>query len=165
MRNYKIPSRVAEPKELILRPIVNRLRNDHLRGPVFPDTLLAELSSKDRWTSGSRSVNHGPRTGTREYGNIAGMKTTIDLPDALYRRLKIRAAESGVTIRHLVVQGIERELGGATDKTPEALYEDGGQERHSYVDEQGWPVLKRSADDRTVITNEFVNRLREEEGV
>ncbi|MFW5843131.1 MAG: hypothetical protein ACOCW6_04345 [Spirochaetota bacterium] len=93
------------------------------------------------------------------------MKTTIDLPDALYRRLKIRAAESGVTIRHLVVQGIERELGGGSDSNTDVSYAEGDQERHSYVDERGWPVLKRRADDRTVITNEFVNRLREEEGV
>jgi hypothetical protein len=89
------------------------------------------------------------------------MKTTIDLPDALYRRLKIRAAESGVTIRHLVVQGVERELGGVTDQTTD----DSPQERHSYVDEQGWPVLKRPEDDSTVITNDLVNRLRKDEGV
>jgi len=93
------------------------------------------------------------------------MKTTIDLPDALYRRLKIRAAESGVTIRHLVVQGIEHELGGGTNTTTDVSYEERDEERHSYVDEQGWPVLKRDDDDPTVITNEFVNRLREEEGV
>ncbi len=93
------------------------------------------------------------------------MKTTIDLPDALYRRLKIRAAESGVTIRRLVVQGIERELGGGTDTTTHVSYEERDEERHSFVDEHGWPVLKRSVDDRTVITNELVNRLREEEGV
>lgn len=93
------------------------------------------------------------------------MKTTIDLPDALYRRLKIRAAESGVTIRHLLVQGIERELGGGTDTTPDVSHDERDEERHSYVDEQGWQVLKRDEEDRTVITNEFVNRLREEEGV
>lgn len=93
------------------------------------------------------------------------MKTTIDLPDALYRRLKIRAAESGVTIRHLVVQGIERELAGHVDLSRRDSRPESDVERHSYVDEQGWPVLKRRADDATVITDEFVDRLRDEEGV
>lgn len=63
--------------------------------------------------------------------------TEVDL------RLKIRAVESGVTIRHLVVQGIERELGGGTETATTVSYEERDPERHSYVDEEGWPVLKR----------------------
>ena len=93
------------------------------------------------------------------------MKTTIDLPDALYRRLKIRAAESGVTIRELVVNGVERELSGEPQLETEDSERRPEGERHSYVDEKGWPLLKRPAGERTVITNEFVNRLRQEEGV
>ncbi len=107
----------------------------------------------------------GPAPYIQEYGNIASMKTTIDVPDALYRRLKIRAAESGVTIRHLVVQGIERELEGEAIRLRSNSRGEPAVERHSYVDEKGWPVLKRRADDDTVITNEFVDRLRDEEGV
>lgn len=34
------------------------------------------------------------------------------MPDGLYRRLKIRAAESGVTLREIVLHGIERERAG-----------------------------------------------------
>jgi len=93
------------------------------------------------------------------------MKTTIDLPDVLYRRLKVRAAESGVTIRELVVHGIERELAGEEQESLGGQKQEEERERHSYVDEKGWPVLKRPADQRTVVSNEFVNRLREEEGV
>lgn len=37
-------------------------------------------------------------------------------------------------------------------------------ERHSYVDEHGWPVLKRESNEHTEITNAFVNRLREQAG-
>lgn len=92
------------------------------------------------------------------------MKTTIDLPDALYRRLKVRSAESGVTIRELVVHGIERELAGEPGREAAATARE-QQDRHSYIDEKGWPVLKRPAGRRKVVTNEFVNRLREEEGV
>jgi len=93
------------------------------------------------------------------------MKTTIDLPDVLYRRLKIRAAESGVTIRELVVHGIERELAGEAQEPISVLNQEDEQERHSYVDEKGWPVLRRPAGQQTVVSNEFLNRLREEEGV
>ena len=93
------------------------------------------------------------------------MKTTIDLPDTLYRRLKIRAAESGVTIRHLVVRGIERELLGDVAGAPDAPLPDLAPDRHSYVDERGWPVLKLPNGDTTTITNDFVNRLRDDEGV
>ena len=38
------------------------------------------------------------------------MRTTIDLPDDLYRGLKARAALAGVTLRELVQQLIERAL-------------------------------------------------------
>ena len=38
------------------------------------------------------------------------MKTTMDLPDALYRKLKARAAEQGVSVRHLVTHSLTREL-------------------------------------------------------
>jgi len=38
------------------------------------------------------------------------MKATIDLDDALYRRLKVEAARRGRTIRELVADGVERVL-------------------------------------------------------
>ncbi len=93
------------------------------------------------------------------------MKTTIDLPDVLYRRLKVRAAESDVTIRELVIHGIERELAGEEQRPMGGQNKQDARERHSYTDDKGWPVLKRPASQQTVVTNEFVNRLREEQGV
>ena len=38
------------------------------------------------------------------------MRTTIDLPDELYRALKVRAALNGVTLRELAGQLLERGL-------------------------------------------------------
>lgn len=35
------------------------------------------------------------------------MRATIDIPDAIYRRIKIRAAQSSQTIRQLVLKGID----------------------------------------------------------
>ena len=38
------------------------------------------------------------------------MKTTIDLPDSLYKRAKIRAIERGLTLKDIVLTSLEREL-------------------------------------------------------
>ena len=49
------------------------------------------------------------------------MRTTLDLPDALYRALKIRAATSGTTLRDLASQLLEqglREPGAGLPPTP-----------------------------------------------
>ena len=83
------------------------------------------------------------------------MKATIDIPDDLYRLTRIRAAETGATIRSLVIDGLRRELGlasdGAVSETP------------VQYDAAGWPVRRPGA--AITVTDEFVNRLREQEGV
>jgi hypothetical protein len=38
------------------------------------------------------------------------MRTTVDIPDALGRRAKIRAAQEGRTLKSLIIQALEREL-------------------------------------------------------
>jgi hypothetical protein len=38
------------------------------------------------------------------------MKTTIDIPEPLYKRVKIRAVERGQSLRDLVLTSLEREL-------------------------------------------------------
>lgn len=39
------------------------------------------------------------------------MRTTIDIPDAMYRRLKARAAREGRSAKTLILQGVEQVLG------------------------------------------------------
>jgi len=41
------------------------------------------------------------------------MKTTIDIPDPLFRKAKSKAAESGQTLRELVTQALAEKLAGA----------------------------------------------------
>ena len=41
------------------------------------------------------------------------VKTTVDIPDETYRALKIKAASEGVTVRHIVLRGIQSELEAA----------------------------------------------------
>ena len=88
------------------------------------------------------------------------MKTTIDLPDGLYRRAKIRAAERGTTLRSLLMESLEVYLLEPAARDPELPQRD-----RIRTDERGWPILQRSAGDTPVITDDFINQLREEEGV
>ena len=88
------------------------------------------------------------------------MKTTVDIPDALYRQAKIRAAEKGTTLRALLLTSLAASLERPTPPA-EVL----PRRTRFEVDERGWPVLKRAPGDATVITDELVNRLRAREGV
>lgn len=38
------------------------------------------------------------------------MKTTINIPDSLYKRAKIRAVERGLNLRDIILTSLEREL-------------------------------------------------------
>jgi hypothetical protein len=35
------------------------------------------------------------------------MRTTVDIPDEMFRKVKVMAAEQGVTVRELVLEGLE----------------------------------------------------------
>ena len=41
------------------------------------------------------------------YGHIYGMKTTMEIPDDLYRKLKARSAAQGKTVREVVVNLVQ----------------------------------------------------------
>jgi len=43
---------------------------------------------------------------------MVAMRTTIDIPDAMYRRLKARAAREGRPAKALILQGVDRVLRG-----------------------------------------------------
>lgn len=38
------------------------------------------------------------------------MKTTIDIPESLYKKAKIRAVEQGQTLKQIVLSSLERDL-------------------------------------------------------
>jgi hypothetical protein len=44
------------------------------------------------------------------------MRTTIDIPDRMYRRLKARAASEGQTAKSLILQAVERALTAKSSK-------------------------------------------------
>ena len=44
------------------------------------------------------------------------MRTTVDIPDPVYRRLKSKAAEQGCSVKELILHGVEKELEAGTRK-------------------------------------------------
>ena len=40
------------------------------------------------------------------------MRTTVDIPDPVYRRLKTRAASEGSSVRALILRGVEQVVQG-----------------------------------------------------
>ena len=46
------------------------------------------------------------------------MRTTLDIPDEAYRRLKIKAAMEGKTIRKIALRGLLREIDERDDAPP-----------------------------------------------
>jgi hypothetical protein len=87
------------------------------------------------------------------------MKTSIDLPESLHHRAKARAAEQGVSLGEVVVAALEKGLDSAL---PPARHPG---EPHFDIDELGLPRLRRVPGDTTVVTEEFLNQLREREGI
>ena len=44
------------------------------------------------------------------------MRTTIELPDPVFRRLKASAAIQGLSLKQIILRAVERELGSARIK-------------------------------------------------
>jgi hypothetical protein len=49
------------------------------------------------------------------------MRTTVDLPDPLFRRTKAIAALRGSTLKDLIVQAVEKEVNGQTQEQGERV--------------------------------------------
>jgi hypothetical protein len=48
------------------------------------------------------------------------VKTTLEIPDALFRRAKSRAAERGQTLKELVTEALQEKLAAGTGKAASA---------------------------------------------
>ena len=44
------------------------------------------------------------------------MRTTVDIPDSLYRRLKSKAAREGSSVKRIILNTVEKELAGGERK-------------------------------------------------
>ena len=48
------------------------------------------------------------------------MRTTVDIPDPLYREMSVRAANEGTTLRELILDGIAIKLGSGNAASGES---------------------------------------------
>ena len=61
-----------------------------------------------------RDIAELPEQGRNHiYGSILGMRTTVDIPDPVYRKLKSVAARQGCSVKELILRSVEREVGPA----------------------------------------------------
>lgn len=49
------------------------------------------------------------------------MRTTVDIPDPLYRKLKAKAATEGRSVKELILQGVQVELRGIRARSRERI--------------------------------------------
>lgn len=62
------------------------------------------------------------------------MRTTLDLPDDLFRRLKAHAALRGKTLREVFLDLTQRELTAANSDLPQAAGAPMGRRKTDFVD-------------------------------
>lgn len=48
-----------------------------------------------------------------KYGTIEHVKTTLEIPDPIFRRAKARAAEQGIPLRQFVSEAVGEKLSGS----------------------------------------------------
>jgi hypothetical protein len=72
------------------------------------------------------------------------MRTTVDIPDEIYRELKVKAAQEGTPVRRIVLRGIERELRG-TEERP--------------VGKLQLPLIRSTRKDKLIIDNEKIYEI------
>jgi|HubBroStandDraft_5_1064220.scaffolds.fasta_scaffold11705_5 hypothetical protein len=75
------------------------------------------------------------------------MRTTIDIPDEIYRKLKIKAAVDGQTVREIALRGIEREL------------EEGEKGEKRHIQRLNLPLIRSSQPGTLELTNEQIDEL------
>ena len=55
---------------------------------------------------------------THKYGNMGVMKTTIEIPDAIFRKAKSKAAEQGIPLRQFVTEAVAARLQNTSPNNP-----------------------------------------------
>jgi hypothetical protein len=84
------------------------MRRSAIDTPFAP---LSDLFTYDVARDGKREKT--PMTRPHEYGNIESVKTTLEIPDTVFRRAKSKAAEQGKPLRQFVTETVEDKLKAA----------------------------------------------------
>ncbi len=91
------------------------------------------------------------------------MKTTIELPDALFLRAKTVARLRGSTLKRLVIEGLETVTAPKSDKASGSITAE--EAEFMELDPHGVPVLRRRRGRKRRLTNQKLDAMREELGV
>ena len=73
------------------------------------------------------------------------MRTTVDIPDPVYRQLKAKAALRGCSVRELILSGVKAELKGAVSEKPGKKFK--------------LPLIESKHPGRLNLTNKMINEL------
>jgi hypothetical protein len=65
--------------------------------------IIGETQDPSTPTPGASRLGH-------KYGRIRSMRTTVDIPNHMYQRLKSRAAREGSSAKALILRGVEQVL-------------------------------------------------------
>ena len=72
------------------------------------------------------------------------MRTTVDIPDPMYRQLKSKAALRGCSVKQLILRGVEIELQGSSAKARNQVR---------------FPVIRSKRPGWLKLTNEQINEI------
>lgn len=75
------------------------------------------------------------------------MKATIDIPDELYRKVKVKAANEGRTVRDVVINALDSTVASDWNGMPEIQHRN------------GWPVVTLGTGTIPALTNEEIAEL------
>jgi len=102
---------------------------------------------RDSLSSGSagRLRNRGCRV-CHKYGTMEHVKTTLEIPDPIFRRAKARAAEEGIPLRQFVSEAVKEKLSASPGAGEKPWMKMAGGLRH---------LSKESARIRRMMEEEF----------
>lgn len=89
------------------------------------------------------------------WGSKYVMKTTFEIPDLLYKKAKVKAAERGMSMRALFIEALEHNL-----KMEEAIKREKTTSKFT-TNSYGWPVLSKKKGVK--VTDKMINTIREKE--
>ena len=61
-------------------------------------------------------------TRSHKYGMVVDVKTTLEIPDKVFRKAKAKAAERGIPLRQFVTEAVEEKLAAPADEKPWMKY-------------------------------------------
>ena len=76
------------------------------------------------------------------------MRTTVDIPDELYREIKICAATEGTTVKEIILEGVSERL---RNRSPKPAQAQRGRPK--------FPTIPCTRTDKLVIDNEMIYDL------